>query len=82
MRIRLLYFSVLRDLADGDEVDYETGTGIDTVGDLLAELYAVRPALADWDDRLLLAVNGSYATRDTPIASGDEVALMPPVQGG
>jgi molybdopterin converting factor small subunit len=27
-------------------------------------------------------VNGERAARDTPIADGDEVALLPPVSGG
>ena len=31
---------------------------------------------------LLLAVNKSYATRDTVLEEGDEVALIPPVSGG
>jgi molybdopterin converting factor small subunit len=30
----------------------------------------------------LLAVNQGFADRDTPLADGDEVALMPPVSGG
>ena len=31
---------------------------------------------------LLYAVNRSYAPADTPLADGDEVALIPPVSGG
>lgn len=30
----------------------------------------------------LLAVNLSYATRETALESGDEVAVIPPVAGG
>jgi len=29
-----------------------------------------------------VVVNGERATRDTPLADGDEVALLPPVSGG
>ena len=35
-----------------------------------------------WDERLLLAVNAEFANRDSVLREGDEVALMPPVQGG
>jgi molybdopterin converting factor small subunit len=27
-------------------------------------------------------VNGERAARDTPVADGDEVAILPPVSGG
>lgn len=52
------------------------------IASLLAELYTRWPALAPWDGRLLLAVDLEYATRETPLLPGQEVALMPPVQGG
>jgi molybdopterin converting factor small subunit len=45
-------------------------------------LEACYPGLEGWKGSLLLAVNGEYADRATRIAAGDEVALMPPVQGG
>jgi molybdopterin converting factor small subunit len=48
-----------------------------TVGDLLAD-----PRFADLPKDALLAVNQSFADRATPLADGDEVALMPPVSGG
>ena len=50
---------------------------VPTLGDLLAD-----PRLAALPKDALLAVNQSFADRDTPLADGDEVALMPPVSGG
>lgn len=48
-----------------------------TLQELLAEpRFAALPADA------LLAVNQAFAQRDSPLADGDEVALMPPVSGG
>ncbi len=48
-----------------------------TLGALLADpRFQALPADA------LLAVNLAFATRETPLADGDEVALMPPVSGG
>jgi molybdopterin synthase catalytic subunit/molybdopterin converting factor small subunit len=38
--------------------------------------------LGDEPEGLLYAVNKAYAGRDTALADGDEVALIPPVSGG
>ena len=48
-----------------------------TLGDLLAD-----PCFAGLPKAALLAVNQSFADHATPLADGDEVALMPPVSGG
>lgn len=48
-----------------------------TLGGLLAEArFKALPKDA------LLAVNQAFATRDTVLQDGDEIALMPPVSGG
>ncbi len=80
MKIKILFFSLLRDLAETDCLDYSFEG--ETVADLLKNLYHEIPALSDWDANLLIAVNSEYARREDPINEGDEVALMPPVQGG
>lgn len=48
-----------------------------TLGDLLED-----PRLGPLPQEALLAVNQCFADRNTPLADGDEVALMPPVSGG
>jgi molybdopterin converting factor small subunit len=50
---------------------------VPTLGDLLDD-----PRFADLPKDALLAVNQAFADRGTPLADGDEVALMPPVSGG
>jgi molybdopterin synthase catalytic subunit len=40
------------------------------------------PRLAEARGRLRFAVNQRYATPETPLAAGDEVAIIPPVSGG
>jgi molybdopterin converting factor subunit 1 len=40
------------------------------------------PSLADLLPRCAIAVNHEYATDDTPLHPGDEVAIIPPVSGG
>ena len=83
--LRLLIFSSLRDIVGAEELDWPwppASGGAQTVATLLAEMYGRWPALASWDARLLIAVDLAYADRDARLRPGQEVALMPPVQGG
>ncbi len=83
--LRLLFFSSLRDLVDEESVEWAwppVSGAAPTVATLLAGVYERWPALADWDSRLLVAVDLAYADRGTTLTPGQEVALMPPVQGG
>src|SRR4029453_16817494 len=65
---------------DSIEVELEEGA---TVAKALEELSA-RPELSDLLGRLpvRMAVNRDYADPETRLASGDELALVPPVSGG
>jgi molybdopterin converting factor subunit 1 len=80
MKVTVLFFSVLREIAGTDRIEWETAGA--TLGELVATLSERYPGLAEWQGRLLLAVNGEYADPAMPLSAGDEVALMPPVQGG
>lgn len=81
MKVRLLFFSILRDLTGAAEMEFTCGAGA-TVRDLLGLLYERWPDLAQWDASLLIAVDQAYAKRDEILHEGAEVAIMPPVQGG
>jgi molybdopterin synthase sulfur carrier subunit len=81
MKVRVLFFSVLKDLTGCDEVLIECPEG-STLADLLAEAYTRWPTLRAWDASLLLAVNQTYVKREAKLHHDAEVALMPPVQGG
>lgn len=52
------------------------------VADLLQALRERCPPLAPALDSALVAVNREFAFPSSPLASGDEVALFPPVSGG
>ena len=80
--IRLLFFSTLRDILGSDEVEYAIPEAGITVGELLDQLFEKHEGLAVWQDKLLIAVNCEYAKPDAEVSPGDEVAVMPPVQGG
>ncbi|MDH4113034.1 MAG: MoaD/ThiS family protein [Actinomycetota bacterium] len=77
MKVRL--FAALREIAGDSHVE---ATG-HTVGDVVAELSArYGDRFAQIADVGSFVVNGERAARETPIAEGDEVALLPPVSGG
>jgi molybdopterin converting factor small subunit len=81
MTVRVLFFSVLRDLTGCDQTDWSCAPDA-TLGNLIQQLQDRWPALRDWDASLLFAIDCDYARRDAPLHHGCEVAIMPPVQGG
>ena len=81
MNIRVLFFAAHRDLLGTEGTDATLSDG-STVGDLISRL---RTRGEPWDSlpqRLAVAVNRSYASYDTVLHEGDEVAVIPPVAGG
>lgn len=81
MKLRVLFFSVLRDITGCAEVEWTCPPGAD-MARLLDQLFEKWPALRPWSPSLLLAVDCAYVTRAAPLQEGCEVAIMPPVQGG
>ncbi len=81
MKLRVLFFSVLRDITGTDEIVLELPAG-STMADLLLQVESRWPKLRDWQNSLLLALDQTYVKRDTVLHDGAEVAIMPPVQGG
>ena len=73
MTVTVKVFAGLRERAGWSEREIEAAT----VADVWAQL-----SLGDEPPGLLYAVNKAYAPRDTSLADGDEVALIPPVSGG
>jgi molybdopterin synthase catalytic subunit len=80
MELRVLCFGRLRDLIAPETVAELPSPAI--VADLWRSLREQYPALAAYDGAIAIAVNHSFASSSTPLAEGDEVALMPPVSGG
>ncbi|MEM6917066.1 MAG: MoaD/ThiS family protein, partial [Verrucomicrobiota bacterium] len=78
----MLFFSLFRELAGADEFPATLPDSGARVTDLLALLGREHPALRDWEEKMLVAVNCEYADFEQELKDGDEVALMPPVQGG
>jgi molybdopterin synthase catalytic subunit/molybdopterin converting factor small subunit len=82
MTVRVRLFAVLRERAGSESVEVELADGA-TVADALAELAAL-PSLAEPLARIPvgMAVNRAYASADTALGPGDELALIPPISGG
>ena len=81
MRVRVQFFSHLRDLASASEIEVDLPEGA-TVSDLLQKLYLQKPALASADKTILTAAGLEFVERGYRLTSGEEVSIMPPVQGG
>ncbi len=82
MTARILFFSLLRDIAGLEQTDWEVPEAGLKVGELLAQLYQKWPGLEAWDSKILIAVDLDYVERDELVKPGQEIAVMPPVQGG
>jgi MoaD family protein len=81
MKVRVQFYAQLRDLIGirGLEVDLSEGA---TVGELLEAIYARQPALRSHDKSLLIAAGVEFVDRSCKLKPGEEIAIMPPVQGG
>jgi MoaD family protein len=77
MNVRL--FASLREIAGSTHVEATGHTVRDVVADLSSRYGERFAQIADVGS---VVVNGERAGPDTPIAEGDEVALLPPVSGG
>ena len=76
MKVAVRLFAALRERAGTREaaLELEEGASVDDVWPALG--------LGEEPSGLVYAVNRAYVERGTPLAEGDEVALIPPVSGG
>jgi MoaE-MoaD fusion protein len=81
VRVRVRLFAIQRELAGAREVPLDLPESA-TVDDAWTALVAIYPALAPGRASVRFARNGAYADASTPLADGDEVAMIPPVSGG
>jgi MoaE-MoaD fusion protein len=81
MRVRVLFFGMLKDLAGKSSEVLELPEGA-LVRDVLAHYALQSPRMKESLASLAVAVNHQYAGAETELKSDDEVALLPPVSGG
>jgi molybdopterin converting factor subunit 1 len=81
VRIRVLFFGVLRDVTGLREDSIEIADG--GVAANVFEHYSSRfPRLGEMSQSIVLAVNQNFCAPSVPLADGDELAFLPPVSGG
>jgi MoaD family protein len=81
MKVRVVFYAQLRDLVGVRELDVDITEGA-IVRDLLEEIYALQPALRPHDKSILIGAGVEFVDRNYRLKPGDEIAIMPPVQGG
>jgi len=81
VRVKVLFFGRLKDVLGHAEESFDLADA-STIEQLFA-LYAARiPELAKYRSSVVPSRNQEFASWDTPLRSGDEVAFLPPVSGG
>ncbi len=81
MKVRVRFYSQLRDLVGAPELDVDLPEKA-TVAELLEKIYTKVPALRARDKSLLVGAGVEFVDRNYRLKSDDEISIMPPVQGG
>jgi molybdopterin converting factor small subunit len=81
MRLSVQFFSQVKEIVGADEAALDLPAGT-TVADLLAQLYERFSKLEKWDSSILVGVGVDFVERDHVLQPDDQIAIMPPVQGG
>ena len=81
MKVRVQFYSQLRDLAHAALLDVDLPDGA-TVNELLEKIYEKTPALRARDKSILIGAGVEFVDRNYKLKPGDEISIMPPVQGG
>jgi molybdopterin converting factor small subunit len=81
MKVRVQFFAQLRDLATAQELIVDLAKGA-SVADLLEKIYVKVPALRSRDKSILVGAGLEFVDRNYKLTPGEEISIMPPVQGG
>ncbi len=81
IKVNLQLFAVYQEVCHARELVLEVAPGT-SVGELLNQLIARYPTLADWQPVTTFAVNQQLVRADWALESGDEVVFLPPPSGG
>ena len=81
VRIRVLFFGILRDLVGlrEDTIEVAPSGCLESVWEHYAERI---PKLREMKKSVVLALNQQFSTPSAALSDGDEVAFLPPVSGG
>ena len=81
MKVRVRLFAMARQAAGRDGIELEVAEGA-TIGQLRLQLGAQVPQLSGLLSQTMFALGTRYASDETVIPPGADVACIPPVSGG
>ena len=81
MRVSVLLWAQMRIAAGREKIEIDMADGA-RLEEALDRLYAQNPALAVHRPFARAAVGNEYVDGDPILQPGDEISLIPPVQGG
>jgi molybdopterin converting factor small subunit len=81
MNVHVEFYSRLRELAGQSTLELALPEEA-TIAELLEILYIGTPELRQWDKSILVASGVEFVNRTYKLKAGDQISIMPPVQGG
>src|ERR671930_123744 len=81
MKVRVQFYAQLRDLVGMRQLDVDLAED-STIHDLLEQIYAEQPKLRPHDKSILIGAGVEFVDRNYKLSPGEEISIMPPVQGG
>jgi molybdopterin converting factor subunit 1 len=81
MKVKILLFARLRELAGSETVELELPPGT-SLAEAWRRLQERLPSLRVFDPPPLMARNLEFASGEETVGAGDELAFFPPVSGG
>jgi molybdopterin converting factor subunit 1 len=81
LRVQVLFFGRIRELTGITEEFIDIPQGA-TLADLFDRYQGRFPSLAGFRASLVASRNQEFASWETPLSAGDDVAFLPPVSGG
>jgi molybdopterin converting factor subunit 1 len=81
MRVRVLFFGILKDLTgrSEDQIQLSEDAQVGSVFDYYADRFPKIRAMAS---SVVMARNQEFSPLTDPVSDGDEIAFLPPVSGG
>ena len=81
MKIHVHFYAQLRDVAGVSDLSLDVAEAA-SVADVLEKLYRLKPMVREHDKSILIGAGVDFVERDHLLTDGEELAIMPPVQGG
>jgi len=81
VKVRVQFFAQMRDIVGSHTADVDLA-GEATVSNLLENLYQKFPSLRAHDKNILVGAGVEFVDRHYKLNAGEEISIMPPVQGG